>query len=380
LRPTERLAQLEAENLALRRAIELLHQIANLVRGAQRWEPTCYALLTGVTAGVGLGLNRAMLFLADPADRTVLRGVAAVGPDDAGEADRVWRSLSADPVDLQTLYERGFAEHQAPGALDARVRRVVIRTDDTNPVALSLRRDTTIAGQGSSLDGLFDPETCVAAPCHGRDGFVGVLYADNRFTGKPVDWATRLVFGLVAGHAGRALESARLVERLTRLAKTDALTGLPHHGALMQDLHTALGSATARRQPLGFAMIDVDDFKRINDTHGHPVGDLLLEEVARRIRTVTRGGEAAYRYGGEEFAVILTDADTTTAAAVGERIREALAHEPVRVDGIGGIELRCSLGVASYPNDATTVEQLVAAADAALLSAKAAGKNRVVHA
>ncbi|MEO7331238.1 MAG: hypothetical protein ABI193_21865, partial [Minicystis sp.] len=95
-----RLYRLEQEVASLRGAIGLLHRISTLVGAAIEVEPTCYAILTGVTAGVGLGLNRAMLFLLDGADRLVLRGLGAIGPADAEEADRVWRSIEAESPDL----------------------------------------------------------------------------------------------------------------------------------------------------------------------------------------------------------------------------------------------------------------------------------------
>ena len=103
----EKVRRLEGENESLRAAILLLHRIANLVRTPVELEPTCYALLTGVTAGVGLGLNRAMLLLVDEEDRRRLKGVAAVGPADRQEADRVWRSIEAHAPDLETLHEAG---------------------------------------------------------------------------------------------------------------------------------------------------------------------------------------------------------------------------------------------------------------------------------
>src|SRR4051812_48012214 len=102
----------------LRAGISLLHRTANLVRTALELEPTFYSVLTAVTAGVGLGMNRAMVFLTDPkGDRSVLRGAAAVGPFDAEEADRVWKSNVADAPDLEALYEAGMNERRAPGRL-----------------------------------------------------------------------------------------------------------------------------------------------------------------------------------------------------------------------------------------------------------------------
>jgi GGDEF domain-containing protein len=103
------LASLRAENDALRRALRLLSEVANLVRAAEDPDATAYAILTGVTAGVGLGMNCAMIFEPDPHDPDVLVGRAAVGPHDRAEADRVWRAIEAEQPSLETLYEAGVA-------------------------------------------------------------------------------------------------------------------------------------------------------------------------------------------------------------------------------------------------------------------------------
>src|SRR6185503_535245 len=101
---------------SLEAAIALLHRISHLVVTALELEPTCYAVLTGVTAGVGLGMNRAMIFLGDGEVRA-LRGVGAVGPADAQEADRAWRAIGAASPDLETLYESGLRHRKNPGRL-----------------------------------------------------------------------------------------------------------------------------------------------------------------------------------------------------------------------------------------------------------------------
>jgi len=369
----ERVAELEAQNAALRRAITLLHRIANLARESLELRPVCYATLTGVTAGVGLGLNRAMLFFTDPlapesastnpgSEPACLHGVAAVGPLDRAHADRVWKSIEAEDPDLHTLYRAGVRAGDDPDALDHRVRGVVVDPYGPSRVALALRRlEVMTEGGDDDLGGLLDPATGVAAPLRGRLGVHGVLYADNRFTGARVDEVTALVFGMVADHAARAIENARRYEDMARAARTDALTGLGHHGALVDALTTAVLEAQHTGTPLSVAMIDLDGFKAINDTHGHPLGDRLLVEVADRLRRTARHG-AVFRYGGEEFSVLLPGAGLDDAAHAAERLRLAVS---------------CSLGVATLTSGRGAAE-LLDAADRALLRAKSEGKNRVV--
>jgi diguanylate cyclase (GGDEF)-like protein len=375
---TKRLADLEEENASLRAAILLLHRIANLVRGAVELEPTCYALLTGVTAGVGLGLNRAMLFLVDATDRNALHGAAAVGPESREEADRVWKSIKAADLDLEALYEAGLRERASPGLLDRRVRALRVDAAGDTPIAVALRSGATAEGAGTDdLGGLFHLPSSIAAPLRGRTSIRGVLYADNIYTGQRIRPVSQLVFSLLADDAGRAIESAHRFEQMALRARTDSLTGLSHHGALMEELGQAVASASRAREPLGVVMVDLDDFKRVNDSYGHLVGDALLAGVASRLRAAARTSESPYRYGGEEFTVVLPGADRAAAAAVGERLRRAVGDRPFAVGSEESLRVTCSVGVASLPEDGADAEALVAAADAALLRAKALGKNRV---
>ena len=382
----DELTRLRHEAASLRAAIALLHRIGNLVSGALELEPTCYAVLTAVTAGVGLGLNRAMLFLADPVERSTLRGVAAIGPADRDEADRVWRSIEAAAPDLETLYESGLRHHKHPGKLDRRVRKATVDGGGGTPVALAFRRGVTVIGEGEDdapEDGarLFHASTSIAAPLRDPQGVSGVLYADNYFTGRALEPVASEVFAMVADHAGRAIANARRYEEVSGAARTDALTGLRHHGAFMTDLGGEVAVATHRhRRPLGLAMIDLDGFKQVNDRLGHVAGDALLAGLAARMRGVLRGGEGLYRYGGDEFAALLPGADRAAAALVGARLRAAVSEQPFALGAERKLQVTCSIGVASLPEDATDGTALVEAADKAMFQAKAAGKDQVKQA
>jgi diguanylate cyclase (GGDEF)-like protein len=393
LAPASEVDRLRREVAALRAAIELLHRIGNLVGGELELEPTCYAVLTAVTAGVGLGFNRAMLFLMEgdassrvlptmgaspPRSRPQLRGACAVGPVDHEEADRVWRSIEADAHDLETLYESGLRHHRHPGKLDQRVRHTIVDPDGDTPVSLALRRGATVIGEGEDdLDGLFHPPTSIAAPLRYAQGMTGVLYADNTFNGRLVDPVAEQVFSMVADHAGRAIGNARRFEEVAGAARTDALTGLRHHGAFMTDLFREASAAKARKRHLGLAMIDLDGFKQVNDRYGHLAGDALLAGLASRMRGVVRGGEGIYRYGGDEFAALLPGADRAAAALVGGRLHAAVSGQPFALNHERTVSVTCSVGIASMPEDAADATGLVEAADRAMFRAKASGKDQV---
>jgi diguanylate cyclase (GGDEF)-like protein len=373
---------LRREVASLRAAIALLHRIGHLVGAAVELGPTTYAILTGVTAGVGLRMNRAMLFLIEGSDRFRLRGAGAVGPSSQEEADRVWRSIEAESPDLDALYASGlrrWAERRDDGGtLDHRVRQTAIDLASDTPIGLALRRGELVIGEGrDDAGGLFHLPTAVAVPLRDRHEALGVLYADNRFTGRRIEPTAELVFSLIADDAARAIAAAQRWERLAGEARTDALTGLGHHGAFVSDLGREAAIARGAGRPLGLLMIDLDGFKQVNDRLGHPAGDALLAGVASRMRGVIRGGEGVYRYGGDEFAVLLPGASRAAAALIGGRILRAVGGQPVALGEGKIVPITCSIGVASLPEDATAEKELTEAADRALFRAKAGGKNAV---
>jgi diguanylate cyclase (GGDEF)-like protein len=132
-------------------------------------------------------------------------------------------------------------------------------------------------------------------------------------------------------------------------------------------------------------MVDVDHFKRVNDTHGHPVGDRVLQAVARELMITTGPGESVVRYGGEEFVVVVPGVGSFDAVRRAEEIRSAVAdlRVPLRADRPGGdlsVAVTVSIGVSSHPRQGAVAEELIAAADDALLAAKAGGRNCVTAA
>ncbi|MBL8928501.1 MAG: GGDEF domain-containing protein [Kineosporiaceae bacterium] len=175
-----------------------------------------------------------------------------------------------------------------------------------------------------------------------------------------------------AATAALAMARARLMEQAQRAAVTDGLTGVANRRAFDEALAGYERDWRERAVPFVLALIDVDHFKRVNDVHGHPVGDAVLAVVAR-VLTEQAGSRAfVARYGGEEFALVMPAMDTATAAVIADRVRMALpeAESPVRVTA--------SIGVAGVPEDADGIQAVVRAADDALLLAKRTGRNRVV--
>jgi two-component system cell cycle response regulator len=164
--------------------------------------------------------------------------------------------------------------------------------------------------------------------------------------------------------------------RLHRVAVTDPLTGAYNREFLHQRLPAEIEVAIDRDQPLSVALVDVDHFKDVNDQYGHGVGDVVLAEVARRLRGAIRGGDLLVRYGGEEFLTVLPKADAGRAWEVGERMRQRVCERAFDVgDGLA-LLLRISIGIAQW-RMGETMPDLIERADVALYGAKQRGRNRV---
>jgi diguanylate cyclase (GGDEF)-like protein len=175
-----------------------------------------------------------------------------------------------------------------------------------------------------------------------------------------------------------SIENVDLHEIVQMQAVTDELTGLFN----LRHFHETLDGEVERSRrfgtDVGLAMMDIDDFKTINDTFGHQQGDMVLLEVGRVLRSLSRDIDEPARYGGEEMAVILPQTDLNGAELLAERMRVAIESLRInRLDGEGTLNVTASFGVASLPACATEKDGLIAEADAALYRAKRAGKNRV---
>jgi diguanylate cyclase (GGDEF)-like protein len=182
---------------------------------------------------------------------------------------------------------------------------------------------------------------------------------------------------LLLGHLAALWRTVLRQEELERAAGHDALTGLPNRRTFEAELRRRVG--LSKRRGLGFtlAMIDLDHFKLVNDSFGHPEGDTVLRRSGEAIRGVLRGSDRVFRVGGEEFALMLETADRDGVTELLERAREAV--KALGVEPSVGSRLSASIGWAVYPNDADERGELIAQADAALYRAKQSGRDRVVH-
>jgi diguanylate cyclase (GGDEF)-like protein len=205
---------------------------------------------------------------------------------------------------------------------------------------------------------------------------VGVITIARR--GRVFDESETELFAYLGGQAAVSIENADLHETVQRQAVTDELTGLSN----LRHFHDSLAGEIERsrrfNQPVALVMLDIDDFKAVNDTYGHQQGDIVLGKVARVLRELSRDIDEPARYGGEEMAVILPQTDLDGAELAAERMRQAIEQLSIeRLDGDDPLTVTASFGVASLPECAKDKESLIAEADAALYRAKRGGKNAV---
>jgi two-component system cell cycle response regulator len=165
--------------------------------------------------------------------------------------------------------------------------------------------------------------------------------------------------------------------RLALLSTTDEVTGLRNRRCFEERLSVECERGRRHGSKLALLLLDIDDFKQVNDRSGHPAGDEALRHLGGLLRARTRRSDLAIRYGGDEFALLLVESGIEGALIYAEQLRQAVAEAVVPLDSGGTLRLTISVGVASWRQSRPTPEALVAAADAALYRAKAAGRNRV---
>jgi diguanylate cyclase (GGDEF)-like protein len=224
---------------------------------------------------------------------------------------------------------------------------------------------------------------CVPMMAHGET--LGMLYVDSggvsiqkeRSQRKPSDSDQRLAKTL-AEQSALALANLTLRETLRMQSVRDPLTGLYNRRYMEESLERELRRSTRRKTSLGVIMLDVDHFKRFNDSFGHEAGDFVLQIVSKLLRSQLRGEDVVCRYGGEEFTLILPEASLAATRQRAEQLREAVKREVPSFRDRSLEAVTLSLGVASFPDHGSTSEELLRKADAALYQAKQQGRDRVM--
>jgi diguanylate cyclase (GGDEF)-like protein len=177
----------------------------------------------------------------------------------------------------------------------------------------------------------------------------------------------------LANHAAISIINAQLYEKTHNLATTDGLTGLYTHRTYQEKLEEEIQKAKRYRTNLALIMVDTDHFKEYNDTYGHPEGDILLKDICKLLKSYVRKTDIVCRYGGDEFTIILADLDKKKAIDKAKTIREAIQLRFNQRE----VKITASLGVACFPEDAKSKQEILTKVDELLYTSKRGGRNKV---
>ncbi|MFC1508544.1 sensor domain-containing diguanylate cyclase [Candidatus Omnitrophota bacterium] len=343
-------------------------------------EEILYIILTSVTAHVGLSFNRAMLFLVNKESGS-LEGKMGIGPDSGEEATTIWSHIEKNKLGFDELIEtHSKFEHLKKSKLNKTVKSIKIPIEEASGViALTVMEGASFMVNAeekkqkikNEFSELLDLEDFVTVPLKAKGNAIGVILADNRFTKKPITNDDIRMLTMFANQAGLAIENSRLYERTVTLSNSDSLTALWHHGYFQYLLGEEIKYSSSRKESFALLMIDIDNFKKFNDTEGHQAGDDILRNISRVFKDFSRKIDIVARYGGEEFTIILPGTKKKDAFILAERLRKSVEENKNLKN------LTISIGIASFPEDAEEKELLISKADKALYKAKETGKNKV---
>ncbi len=225
-----------------------------------------------------------------------------------------------------------------------------------------------------NFEGIPEIETGMCVPLTGREEkLIGLMTLHSKKKSHQFPDEDKRLFSTFAKYSSQAIENTMLYKSTQHLSMTDGLTGLYNHRHFHEQLELEVKRAQRYDLNLSLIMIDLDHFKKFNDSYGHLEGDSLLRKIAQILKSSLRETDFVARYGGEEFAVILPETNKAGASFAAERVRKTLSEQTF---GEVGAKMTISLGVASYPDDAVLRTDLIKKADEALYRAKKEGRNR----
>ena len=260
-----------------------------------------------------------------------------------------------------------------PGAVTERLCTEVIRSGQ--PLLLTPGQHTAAAGF-EALVSSQDSPCWLGEPLSSQNGTIGAVLVKSGPDGLRYTEQDQELLHFVCAQVATAIERKQLHARLHHMARHDALTQLPNRTLLRERLKTALTAAHLNDGRMALLYVDLDRFKEVNDTHGHAIGDLLLQAVAHRLKSCVTRSDTVARMGGDEFVVLLHRIDAgQDAERVAANIRQVLA-QPLRLDG-HGMSIQTSIGIARYPEHGSEESQLLRHADEAMYGAKRRDRRRL---
>jgi len=358
-------AQMQDLSERNRERAETLDQILAISNDLKR-NRTLDDLFPSIASAVarGLGFQKVVLSLYDR-EANAFTPRAHFGMDEGWETTR---GVSVPAEEITKHWNDGNRVSKSYHVRDRAQR-------ETGPARAALPRRVLAGGDDS-----WSPSELLWIPLYSEDRLLGCLRVDEPRNGKSATLETIRSLEIFANQAVSAIETARSYNEAREQSIRDSLTGAFNHRHFQDVLQRELGRAERLGRPLTVLMLDIDDFKSINDRFGHPVGDAILQGIVGEIRSEVRGDmDLLARYGGDEFALVLPETPASEAVLVAERVRRRVDERLFRMpDSHQVLRATVSIGLATYPDDAAENRDLVEKADAALYRAKHGGKNAVV--
>jgi diguanylate cyclase (GGDEF)-like protein len=362
--------QMQAINERLSTRAETLArilEISNELKGHLALDQVLQNIVSAVSRSLGFHVVLLSLY-----DRTedVFERRAHVGLDRQWEEIRKVkvpaRAITRYWIDEHRISKSYFVDHRSSG--DLTEYDVIARPDRPIPPPAT----GTIS---------WHPMDMLWIPLTAGDDLIGCISVDEPKDGRVPSLETVQALEIFANQAVTAIQTARSYEQTRQQTIRDGLTEAYNHRHFQETLFREITRADRASRPLTLAMIDIDDFKSVNDRYGHPVGDAILKAIVAEMRDEVREIDVVSRYGGEEFTIILPDTSPEDAAIVAERVRRRIHERIFRVsESPEPLQVTVSVGLATFPDHAQDKASLIERADAALYRAKRSGKNLVVRA
>jgi len=371
------------------RGLSVIYNINTVLRTTLELKHILYIILTGVTSHTGLGFNRAVLFLVDKNNR-FLEPKMAIGPESGEDADQIWKHIKRSNQNLEDLSSKDkISSHSDTSKLYQSVKglKIPLNPDDNNLLTTAYYKNSPVIIKKEEIEKytddpllkVFHTKELIIVPLRAKENVNGLIIADNIYTQKSISNDDIKIFSLLSSQAGLAIENSQLFEIAVQKSHKDSLTDLWNHGYFQDTLLKELKKAQNKNEKLSLLMIDIDNFKLLNDTYGHQNGDTVIRELASILKDSFREMDYICRYGGEEFSIILTKANREKAFDIAERMREAImSHTFVNFNPDHNIKVTVSIGLATFPDDAGDHEELIEKADRSMYIAKMGGKNQTI--
>ncbi len=366
--------------------LNIVREISMALQSTQDRDKLLHIVMTALTSGYGHGINRVMLFLSDEGSNRLM-GTMGIGSVSKEEGLSKWMAISMGNMTLTDYITNDNEAKTHDVDLNTVVKSISIPIDPPNilSIALNEQRPVHVTRLNVSdpvekvLHDTFAIEEFAVVPLVIQGSSLGILVLDNNIKQLPITREQLDSIIPLANQATIAIHNSSMFNRAQEMAITDNLTGLYNQRFFERMLNSYFNTTRRNKIPLALIVMDIDYFKVYNDTNGHVAGNDVLIMVAQILKESIRKDDLSFRFGGEEFVVLLSSTTKQDALLVADKIRSNIQeHVFPNEEKQPAKDLTVSLGVASFPEDQESPQALLHCADLALYEAKKRGRNQVV--